>query len=125
MVPCDLQCLLSLSKSCCICKLHTCMTDSRDWTIASGRGPHTFFVKQGQVLRWPGYTVNMLHYEDAASLCYAVRYPLLAQMGTVGDISLVHTSLCCLAWHQSFLCWHGLIMRSFSMWIYKEMLGLM
>lgn len=36
------------------------------------RGPHTFFLKQGQVLRWGGYTVNMIHYEDAASISKAV-----------------------------------------------------
>jgi len=36
------------------------------------RGPHTFFLKQGQVARWGGYVVNMIHYEDAASICAAV-----------------------------------------------------
>ncbi|WPT12046.1 hypothetical protein PSENEW3n2_00003704 [Picochlorum sp. SENEW3] len=36
------------------------------------RGPHTFFLKQGDVPRWGGYTVNMIHYEDAASICKAV-----------------------------------------------------
>ena len=36
------------------------------------RGPHTFFLKQGEVARWGGAVVNMLHYEDAASLCAAV-----------------------------------------------------
>lgn len=36
------------------------------------RGPHTFFLKQGEVARWGGYVVNMIHYEDAASLCLAV-----------------------------------------------------
>lgn len=35
------------------------------------RGPHTFFLKQGEVKRWGGYLVNMIHYEDAASLCLA------------------------------------------------------
>ncbi len=35
------------------------------------RGPHTFFLKQGEVARWGGYLVNMIHYEDAASLCMA------------------------------------------------------
>ena len=35
------------------------------------RGPHTFFLKQGEVARWGGYLVNMIHYEDAASLCLA------------------------------------------------------
>ncbi|KAK9802050.1 hypothetical protein WJX73_006937 [Symbiochloris irregularis] len=36
------------------------------------RGPHTFFLKQGTVQRWPGYLVNLIHYEDAARLCHAV-----------------------------------------------------
>ena len=36
------------------------------------RGPHTFFLKQGEVARWGGYLVNMIHYEDAASICAAV-----------------------------------------------------
>lgn len=36
------------------------------------RGAHTFFLKQGQVERWGGYTVNLLHYEDAASITAAI-----------------------------------------------------
>jgi nucleoside-diphosphate-sugar epimerase len=36
------------------------------------RGPHTFFIRQGDVARYGGYTVNMLHYEDAARLAVAV-----------------------------------------------------
>lgn len=36
------------------------------------RGAHTFFLKQGEVPRWGGYTVNLIHYEDAARLCAAV-----------------------------------------------------
>ncbi|KAL3149562.1 hypothetical protein ABBQ32_002341 [Trebouxia sp. C0010 RCD-2024] len=35
------------------------------------RGAHTFFLRQGQVSRWGGYTVNLIHYEDAARLCVA------------------------------------------------------
>ncbi|EFN59122.1 hypothetical protein CHLNCDRAFT_18825 [Chlorella variabilis] len=35
------------------------------------RGAHTFFLRQGEVARWGGYTVNLIHYEDAASLCLA------------------------------------------------------
>lgn len=35
------------------------------------RGAHTFFLRQGEVQRWGGYTVNLIHYEDAASLCLA------------------------------------------------------
>lgn len=38
----------------------------------AGRGPHTFFIKQGEVARYGGYTVNMLHYEDAARLALAI-----------------------------------------------------
>ena len=37
------------------------------------RGAHTFFLKAGRVERWGGYTVNLLHYEDAALLAAAVR----------------------------------------------------
>lgn len=36
------------------------------------RGPHTFFLKLGKVPRWPGYIVNLLHYEDAARLCFSI-----------------------------------------------------
>ncbi len=36
------------------------------------RGAHTFFLKAGRVERWGGYTVNLLHYEDAALLTAAV-----------------------------------------------------
>lgn len=37
------------------------------------RGAHTFFIKQGSVARPGGYVVNLLHYEDAASMGAAVR----------------------------------------------------
>ena len=36
------------------------------------RGAHTFFLRMGTVDRWGGYTVNLLHYEDAATLAEAV-----------------------------------------------------
>ncbi|KAL4418741.1 hypothetical protein ABPG77_006414 [Micractinium sp. CCAP 211/92] len=36
------------------------------------RGAHTFFLRQGEVQRWGGYLVNLIHYEDAAELCLAV-----------------------------------------------------
>ena len=36
------------------------------------RGAHTFFIRQVKVARWGGYTVNLIHYEDAASLSIAV-----------------------------------------------------
>ena len=36
------------------------------------RGAHTFFLKQGEVARWGGYIVNLIHYEDAARLTGAV-----------------------------------------------------
>ncbi len=37
------------------------------------RGAHTFFLKMAKVGRWAGYTVNLIHYEDAAELAAAVR----------------------------------------------------
>ena len=40
------------------------------------RGAHTFFLRTGEVPRWGGYTVNLIHYEDAASLSAAVRASL-------------------------------------------------
>ena len=41
------------------------------------RGAHTFFLRTGDVPRWGGYTVNLIHYEDAALLSAAVhRLPL-------------------------------------------------
>ncbi len=36
------------------------------------RGAHTFFLKTREVPRWGGYTVNLIHYEDAARLSAAV-----------------------------------------------------
>lgn len=36
------------------------------------RGAHTFFLREKEVPRWGGYTVNLIHYEDAAALCLAV-----------------------------------------------------
>lgn len=36
------------------------------------RGAHTFFLRKGVVPRWAGYTVNLIHYEDAALLALAV-----------------------------------------------------
>ena len=38
---------------------------------ARRRGPHTFFKQAGTVARWGGYTVNLIHYADAAELCFA------------------------------------------------------
>ncbi|KAK9843920.1 hypothetical protein WJX84_007120 [Apatococcus fuscideae] len=38
----------------------------------SRRGAHTAFLRMGQVPRWGGYTVNLIHYEDAASLTAAI-----------------------------------------------------
>eukprot|EP00882_Tetradesmus_deserticola_P005686 GHRQ01005987.1.p1 GENE.GHRQ01005987.1~~GHRQ01005987.1.p1 ORF type:complete len:367 (+),score=182.69 GHRQ01005987.1:259-1359(+) len=38
----------------------------------AARGPHTFFIKMGEVARYSGYVVNMLHYEDAARIALAV-----------------------------------------------------
>lgn len=36
------------------------------------RGAHTFFLRMGQVERWGGSVVNLIHYEDAARLAVAV-----------------------------------------------------
>ena len=38
----------------------------------SQRGAHTFFLKKQEVPRWGGYTINLLHYEDAAELCFRI-----------------------------------------------------
>ena len=48
------------------------------------RGAHTFFLRAGEVDRWGGYIINLIHYEDAASLCLAVR-------GWQASRVLVHT----------------------------------
>ena len=37
------------------------------------RGAHSFFYSKGEVERWGGYTVNLIHYEDAAGLALEVR----------------------------------------------------
>ncbi len=52
------------------------------------RGAHTFFLRQGQVARWGGYTVNLIHYEDAASLCVAVSSSF--HVCVTGLVFLVH-----------------------------------
>ena len=39
----------------------------------SQRGAHTFFLRAGEVARWGGYVINLIHYEDAAALCLAVN----------------------------------------------------
>lgn len=44
----------------------------KDALAAMHRGAHTFFLRTGQVPRWGGYTVNLIHYEDAAGLSAAV-----------------------------------------------------
>lgn len=36
------------------------------------RGAHNFFYGKGEVERWGGYTVNLIHYEDAAGLALEV-----------------------------------------------------
>jgi len=38
----------------------------------STRGAHSFFFKAGEIPRWGGYAVNMLHYEDAADIAVAI-----------------------------------------------------
>eukprot|EP00873_Tetraselmis_striata_P042185 jgi/Tetstr1/462449/TSEL_007447.t1 len=35
------------------------------------RGAHTYFAKQGEVPRWGGTMLNLIHYEDAAGLAVA------------------------------------------------------
>lgn len=50
----------------------TCPTCPPAYAIIPCRGAHTFFLRQGEVQRWGGYTVNLIHYEDAARLCLAV-----------------------------------------------------
>jgi nucleoside-diphosphate-sugar epimerase len=47
----------------------------------AARGPHTFFIKMGEVARYGGYVVNMLHYEDAARIAMAV----LTGQGSEGE----------------------------------------
>lgn len=37
------------------------------------RGAHTYFAKLGEVPRYGGYVVNLIHYQDAAGLAVAVR----------------------------------------------------
>lgn len=44
------------------------------WSVQ--RGAHTFFLRMGKVPRWGGYTVNLIHYEDAARLAAAVSLTL-------------------------------------------------
>jgi len=48
------------------------------------RGAHTFFLKQGEVARDGGYTVNLIHYEDAASLTGAILRGQGSQEGCAG-----------------------------------------
>lgn len=50
------------------------------------RGPHTFFLRQGEVARWGGAWVNMIHYEDAASLVAAVLKGSDSQSGSEGPV---------------------------------------
>ncbi len=42
------------------------------WALDVQRGAHTFFLRMSKVPRWGGYTVNLIHYEDAARLAAAV-----------------------------------------------------
>ena len=36
------------------------------------RGAHTYFLKVKEVPRWGGYTVNLIHYEDAARMAQSI-----------------------------------------------------
>jgi nucleoside-diphosphate-sugar epimerase len=38
----------------------------------AGRGAHTYFLKVKEVPRWGGYTVNLIHYEDAARIVQSI-----------------------------------------------------
>ena len=38
----------------------------------SQRGAHMFFLKKEEVPRWGGYSINLLHYEDASELCFQI-----------------------------------------------------
>ncbi|KAL4528635.1 hypothetical protein Ndes2437B_g03182 [Nannochloris sp. 'desiccata'] len=48
------------------------------------RGAHTFFLKQGEVARDGGYTVNLIHYEDAARLTGAILRGQGSEEGSAG-----------------------------------------
>eukprot|EP00850_Spirogloea_muscicola_P002785 SM000011S18963 [mRNA] locus=s11:167333:169836:+ [translate_table: standard] len=43
---------------------------SQEYTLE--RGPHTFWLKKGSVDSRPDHLLNLIHYEDAASLCVAI-----------------------------------------------------
>lgn len=38
----------------------------------AGRGAHAYFLKVKEVPRWGGYTVNLIHYEDAARMAQSI-----------------------------------------------------
>ncbi len=59
------------------------------------RGAHTFFLRAGQVDRWGGYTINLIHYEDAASLCLAVRAMSCLQLGVCQPEQALRVSYGC------------------------------
>lgn len=53
---------------------------------SADRGPHTFWLKRGSVEADPDGLVNMLHYEDAASVCLAaIRSSLRGQVYLASD----------------------------------------
>lgn len=67
---------------------------------AACRGAHTFFLRQGEVPRWGGYTVNLIHYEDAAGLCLAALQASRAgsRAGRRPGAAQGHSRLCMAAW---------------------------
>lgn len=55
----------------------------------ANRGPHTFFKKMGEVPRYGGYMVNMLHYEDAAGLALSVSHGHILLLDSEHSILMV------------------------------------
>ena len=72
------------------------------------RGAHTFFLKAGRVERWGGYTVNLLHYEDAALLTAAVgdaigaKSPLLSSDRN-NPLRVLHCEACSRRQHTNLV----------------------
>lgn len=39
----------------------------------ANQGPHTYFLRMEKVERWGGKIINLIHYEDGASLVFQVH----------------------------------------------------
>lgn len=50
------------------------------------RGAHTFFIRKGTVERDGGSIINLIHYEDAASMVISVSDSKPTCADTVGDL---------------------------------------